>query len=206
MKQAFGTETEFAIAPLPTGDRGAAASVLDDWPLDRVVSAVARQHPHLRALGHGVFLGNGGRLYVDGSHVEYATPETTTPTDAVNHVLAGERLLQQGIGAAGRRPSHRLCPPLTGFKNNVDYNDPPTTYGCHENYSHRSSHRQLAARHDRGRPLRPSRVDQGRSLRPPRLDRGRFRRHPAAALLPVASDAVSQRRRPVPRPGHLQHA
>jgi len=145
MKQAFGTETEFAIAPLPTGDRGAAASVLDDWPLDRVVSAVARQHPHLRALGHGVFLGNGGRLYVDGSHVEYATPETTTPTDAVNHVLAGERLLQQGIGAAGRRPSHRLCPPLTGFKNNVDYNDPPTTYGCHENYSHRSSHRQLAA-------------------------------------------------------------
>ena len=37
-------------------------------------------------------LANGGRLYVDGAHPEYSTPECTNPRELVAYERAGERI------------------------------------------------------------------------------------------------------------------
>ncbi len=47
-------------------------------------------------------LPNGGRLYVDGAHPEYSTPETTNARDLVLFEKAGERLADACREAANR--------------------------------------------------------------------------------------------------------
>ena len=62
-------------------------------------------------------LPNGGRLYVDGAHPEYSTPETTNARDLVLFEKAGERLADACREAgllvltAGEKVV-RLAPPL----------------------------------------------------------------------------------------------
>src|SRR6202166_2282749 len=77
--------------------------------------------------GNGGFLLNGGRLYLDMGHVEYASPECLHLHDLVAYDLAGDELLQSALaalGAAGR---------VSFIKNNVDHHT-GATFGCHENY------------------------------------------------------------------------
>ena len=53
--------------------------------------------------GNGGFLLNGGRLYLDMGHIEYASPECLSLRDLVAYDLAGDELLQAALDALGAR-------------------------------------------------------------------------------------------------------
>ena len=75
-------------------------------------------------------LRNGGRLYVDGAHPEYSTPETTNALDVVRYEKAGERIADRC-----RELANQTLPPqkqLVLYKNNTDSKG--NSYGYHENY------------------------------------------------------------------------
>ena len=77
--------------------------------------------------GNGGFLLNGGRLYLDMGHIEYASPECLNLRDLVSYDIAGDELLQSALAALevdGR---------VSFIKNNVDHHT-GATFGCHENY------------------------------------------------------------------------
>lgn len=75
-------------------------------------------------------LTNGGRLYVDGAHPEYSTPEVGNARDLVLYEKAGERLLDGCCRAANQKlPASQQ---LFLFKNNTDSKG--NSYGYHENY------------------------------------------------------------------------
>src|SRR5437899_3724953 len=105
------------------------------WPA-RVKNYIFR-HAHAGALdlhyrdyeeppGNGGFLLNGGRLYLDMGHIEYASPECVRLRDAVVYDLAGDALLLNALRAM------HACDHVSFIKNNIDhYTD--ATLGCHEN-------------------------------------------------------------------------
>lgn len=74
-------------------------------------------------------LANGGRLYVDGAHPEYSTPEVTDPLDLVRYETAGELIADACRKNADRAlgKAHFLL-----HKNNSDGKG--NSYGYHENY------------------------------------------------------------------------
>lgn len=74
-------------------------------------------------------LSNGGRLYVDGAHPEYSTPECTNPRELVAFERAGERILAECLRALA---SARGGEKLVIYKNNTDGKG--NSYGYHENY------------------------------------------------------------------------
>src|SRR3954467_1806402 len=51
--------------------------------------------------GNGGFLLNGGRIYLDMGHLEYAFPECRQLRDAVAYDLAGDQLLQSALESLG---------------------------------------------------------------------------------------------------------
>jgi len=75
-------------------------------------------------------LENGGRLYVDGAHPEYSTPECTNPKDVVIYEKAGERLMHLCLENANRLKKEDNK--LFIYKNNTDGKG--NSYGYHENY------------------------------------------------------------------------
>src|SRR4051794_4605323 len=77
--------------------------------------------------GNGGFLLNGGRLYLDMGHIEYASPECLHLRDLVTYDLAGDELLQSSLTAVGGNGR------VSFIKNNVDHHT-GATFGCHENY------------------------------------------------------------------------
>jgi len=75
-------------------------------------------------------LRNGGRLYVDGAHPEYSTPECTNARDVVCYEKAGERILEMCLASANLTlPEHQR---IFIYKNNSDGKG--NSYGHHENY------------------------------------------------------------------------
>ena len=74
-------------------------------------------------------LANGARLYVDGAHPEYSSPEVTDPLELVRYEAAGER-----IANSCRELSERAMgqPHFAVHKNNSDGKG--NSYGYHENY------------------------------------------------------------------------
>jgi len=80
-------------------------------------------------------LENGGRLYVDGAHPEYSTPECTNPRDIVIYEKAGEKLMQICLENANRIRKEEERYIL--YKNNTDSKG--NSYGYHENYLMRRS-------------------------------------------------------------------
>lgn len=78
--------------------------------------------------GNGGFLCNGGRIYIDMGHLEYASPECRNLADAVSYDFAGDRLLQSAVEQMG------VADEVAFFRNNVDHHT-GATFGCHENYS-----------------------------------------------------------------------
>ena len=133
-ERVFGAETEYALAVLQDG-----VAVERMTVLQAMMQAARRQLVHLPDLcSGGMFLSNGGRLYVDcGEHYEYASPECSNPVDLVRYVLAGHRILEDLANAANAvRPpgAEVLC-----FRCNVDYcSDSLSTWGAHESYLHQS--------------------------------------------------------------------
>jgi hypothetical protein len=77
--------------------------------------------------GNGGFLFNGGRMYIDMGHVEYATPECTGLFDLVASDRAGELMVQRALEQLD------LADSASFFKNNIDHYT-GATFGCHENY------------------------------------------------------------------------
>ena len=77
--------------------------------------------------GNGGFLLNGGRLYLDMGHLEYASPECRTLEDIVAYDLAGDLLVQQAVEEMGAGNQ------VAFVKNNIDHHT-GATFGCHENY------------------------------------------------------------------------
>jgi proteasome accessory factor A len=130
----FGVETEYAIADISPGGSMNHEAILRT--LTELAHARLVQLPDLHSSG-GVFLGNGGRMYVDcGLHPEICTPECANPWDAARYIQAGNRILT-GLAAA----VESLCTPGTEilcFRGNVDYSGTQATWGCHESYMHRA--------------------------------------------------------------------
>ncbi len=83
--------------------------------------------------GNGGFLFNGGRMYLDSGHLEYATPECRTLDDLIAAEHAGDRILLSMIDEL------QLKGEAFFIKNNTDHFG--NTYGYHENYCIRSSPR-----------------------------------------------------------------
>jgi hypothetical protein len=77
--------------------------------------------------GNGGFLLNGGRLYIDMGHLEYASPEARDLRDIVAYDLAGDAILQNSLKAL-KAAGH-----VSFLKNNIDHHT-GATFGCHENY------------------------------------------------------------------------
>src|SRR5206468_3492422 len=77
--------------------------------------------------GNGGFLLNGGRLYLDLGHIEYASPECVRLRDAVVYDLAGDALLLNALREM------QACDHVSFIKNNIDHYT-GATFGCHENY------------------------------------------------------------------------
>lgn len=77
--------------------------------------------------GNGGFLLNGGRIYLDMGHLEYASPECRQLRDMVAYDLAGDQLLHGALKSLGVSES------VSFIKNNVDHHT-GATFGCHENY------------------------------------------------------------------------
>jgi Pup-ligase protein len=132
MDRVAGIETEYGC--LIGSDEGRAHT--DAWPI-RVKNHLFRKAQvgaidlHYRDYeeppGNGGFLLNGGRLYLDMGHIEYASPECLSLRDVVTYDIAGDQLLQsalEDLGAAER---------VSFIKNNVDHAT-GATFGCHENY------------------------------------------------------------------------
>lgn len=132
MDRIAGIETEYgclvsADAAHPNGDA---------WPV-RVKNQLFRRMRagaidlHYRDYeeppGNGGFLLNGGRIYLDMGHIEYASPECLNLRDVVAYDLAGDQLLQNGLVALGAADR------VSFIKNNVDHHT-GATFGCHENY------------------------------------------------------------------------
>ncbi|MEO5721850.1 MAG: proteasome accessory factor PafA2 family protein [Chthoniobacterales bacterium] len=132
MDRIVGIETEYGCLVGGEGPGGGA----EGWP-PRVRNFLFRKAKagvldlHYRDYeeppGNGGFLLNGGRLYLDMGHIEYASPECLSLCDMVAYDLAGDELLQSGLEGLG------VADRVSFIKNNVDHHT-GATFGCHENY------------------------------------------------------------------------
>lgn len=148
----LGTETEFGIAakdPSAADPVSGSIAVIGYYPGLPAPGAIwdyEQENPLLDARGFEVdgererpnpdynrqlnkVLANGGRLYVDGAHPEYSTPECNTAREIVAFERVGERILAQSLhhmaGVLGREQ-------YVLYKNNSDGKG--NSYGYHENY------------------------------------------------------------------------
>ena len=132
MDRVAGIETEYGC--LVRGDDG--RSHTDAWPV-KVKNFLFRKEEagaidlHYRDYeeppGNGGFLLNGGRLYLDMGHIEYASPECLLLRDLVTYDVAGDHLLQSAL------KSLNAVERVSFVKNNIDH-ETGATFGCHENY------------------------------------------------------------------------
>ena len=122
----FGLEAELAIS----ARKGNTSVPLRDT-VQALVDLAAREFTYLRGEGSRMFLANGALFYIDaGYHPEVATPECTTPWQAVSHLRAAERMVAR-LGELMCR-EHGFDEVLIG-RGNVDYLT-RATWGCHESY------------------------------------------------------------------------
>jgi hypothetical protein len=138
MERLIGLENEYAFNA--TGPRGGAVDRVQALhELNAIARAELTSLPSVT--GNGIFLGNGGRLYLDtGAHQEWCTPESINPWDAVRYLAAGEEIL---LELAQKLVQRRKLGSATFYKTNVDYSGTGSTWGAHENYMHRADPAKL---------------------------------------------------------------
>ena len=128
----YGIETEFGCLP-PDSDPFLSPDFISVKTKDCVFyrEGLGIVDIHYRGRdeppGNGGFLFNGGRLYIDMGHVEYATPECNGLFDLVASDRAGELMVQRALEELD------LAETASFFKNNIDHYT-GATFGCHENY------------------------------------------------------------------------
>jgi proteasome accessory factor A len=188
----FGTETEYACAgTLSPAD--AALRVKDGVFVGRkfgLIEPAPREWGEIP--GNGGFLFNGGRMYIDSGHLEYATPECRSLDDIVAAERAGDQILVAAVADLG------LQNEVFFIRNNTDHFG--HTYGYHENYCLRVSPRSR----DLMTGLMPFLVTRqlfaGAGMLLPASLRGRGNRGGPSSL-PVLTDSLGRRgpvRQPVP--------
>jgi proteasome accessory factor A len=131
MNRVVGLETEYGCLVTMDEERS-----VESWPArvknhlfkkGRVGALDLHYRDYEEPPGNGGFLLNGGRIYLDMGHLEYATPECKTVRDLVAYDLAGDALVQSALDALGVRDE------VAFLKNNIDHHT-GATFGCHENY------------------------------------------------------------------------
>jgi proteasome accessory factor A len=131
MNRVVGLETEYGCLVTMDEERS-----VESWPArvknhlfkkGRVGALDLHYRDYEEPPGNGGFLLNGGRIYLDMGHLEYATPECRTVRDLVAYDLAGDALVQSALDALGVRDE------VAFLKNNIDHHT-GATFGCHENY------------------------------------------------------------------------
>jgi len=153
IEKIMGTETELGISARdPAGFDPVSSSILlinSHRPIAEVRAMwdYTAENPLLDARGYEVsgeherpnqqdnrtinkLLRNGGRLYIDGAHPEYSTPECTNARDLVCYEKAGERIFELCLASANLTLPERQR--LFIYKNNSDGKG--NSYGHHENY------------------------------------------------------------------------
>ena len=152
MLRILGTETEFGILARTAGDSDPVSHSIQligqfpSLPAPQGIWDYENENPFLDARGFLVegdperpgphynrllnkLLLNGGRLYVDGAHPEYSTPECSDPRELVAYERVGERVIAQCLEALHRSVGEEQ---LSLYKNNSDGKG--NSYGYHENY------------------------------------------------------------------------
>lgn len=152
VERVLGTETEFGIAPRDPDALDPVANSIQlighypQLPCPQAIWDYENENPLMDVRGFEVEgererpgpeynrllnkpLGNGGRLYVDGAHPEYSTPECTNPRELVAYERAGERILAQCVQLAAKLRGKEQ---FVVYKNNTDGKG--NSYGYHENY------------------------------------------------------------------------
>jgi len=148
----LGTETEFGIASRDasaTDPISNSLAVIGHYPGLSVPHALwdyENENPLLDARGFEVdgererpnpdynrqlnkVLANGGRLYVDGAHPEYSTPECTNPREIVAYERVSDRILTQCLHEMAKARGREQ---ILLYRNNSDGKG--NSYGYHENY------------------------------------------------------------------------
>lgn len=134
--QMLGQETEYALT-LWNRDSGSSVRGPAIENLFMMAKKKLVHLPDLGTRGHGLFLANGSRFYLDcGAHVEYSTPECLNPRDVIRYSRANDRILADLIKDYVRQVPG--LPSVIISKCNVDYAEGSiSTWGCHESYLHR---------------------------------------------------------------------
>jgi hypothetical protein len=188
MPMVMGGETEYALSA-----RRAEGHVCDQGSL------LARFFTHAHGLlGYtstsirGRFLRNGGLLYLDaGLHMEWATPEVTSPFEVVRYLEAGDRIMEGAVAsflAASPDVAEVFC-----SRANVDYLS-GTLWAAHESYMHRARPTDLPAALA---PFLASRVVFGAGGWDHRAPALRFTMSPRAHFITTLTDRDSQYVRPL---------
>ena len=152
MHRIIGTETEFGILAKgpgpsdPVTDSIRLIGHFPSLPSPQGIWDYENENPFLDARGFVVegeperpnphhnrqlnkLLLNGGRLYVDGAHPEYSTPECSHPLELLAYERAGERIISTCLQALN---SSQKEDTVFVYKNNSDGKG--NSYGYHENY------------------------------------------------------------------------
>jgi hypothetical protein len=188
MNMVMGGETEYAISARDGQGRIFPQEAL----LRRFIEHAMATLGYASTSTRGRFLRNGGLLYLDaGLHIEWATPETTSPFEVVRYLEAGDRIVQ-GLAASLESQS----PDVDGIfcsRTNVDYLS-GTLWAAHESYMHRARMDELPGQL---MPFLASRVILGAGgwdYRSPGL---RFTISPRAQFITRPTDPGSQFVRPL---------
>src|SRR5690349_10551816 len=126
METLMGAETEYAVAVVDRAGRR-----YDPESAARDLLELAKTNfDHLNSCdGAGIFLGNGGRFYIDvGCHPEYATPECSTPWELVRYTAAGDRIMERLTSAMQKRKRNAT---VLAFRGNTGYGSQPQSWACH---------------------------------------------------------------------------
>lgn len=139
VKLLLGGETEYAIGATRTSGE----AIVQGDLLRLFMDSVCRSLPYTSVSEGGRFLRNGGWLYLDcGLHMEWATPECTTPHDVVRYLRAGDRMV------LAMAEQFRLRTPWVAevfcSRCNVDYLS-GTAWASHESYLHGTEPERLPA-------------------------------------------------------------
>ena len=148
----IGTETEFGVASRqshasdPVENSLRLISYYPVLPVPRAIWDYENENPLVDARGFEVegererpgpeynrvvnkLLTNAGRLYVDGAHPEYSTPECSHARELVAYERAGERIAAACLDAMNQAAGGNV---YVAYKNNSDGKG--NSYGYHENY------------------------------------------------------------------------
>ncbi len=152
MPRVLGTETEFGIAARdadaldPVSNSLHLISHYPSLPAPQAIWDYENENPLLDVRGFEVegererpspdynrqlnkVLANGGRLYVDGAHPEYSTPECINPRELIAFERVGERIMERCLRTMVQTRGKET---FVLYKNNSDGKG--NSYGYHENY------------------------------------------------------------------------